>query len=228
MIEKIMGLVFGGIGAVNLVIVLFFTIGNLNFISQAATAEGEVIRLNGKNSEVYNSVIRFTTSNGQVIQFTNSVGSNPPEFQIGQKVKVYYNLDNPAGSAVPDSFLSFWFRPLLFGLFTLIFGGIGSGFYLAYYFAQQKMKWLQRNGQRVTAQIVSIQLNTRVRNQGKSPHVIVAQWLNPQSGQMHSFTSGNIWLDPLPFTPGSSISILFDPNNLRRYYIDTSPIGAKR
>ncbi|HEX2914482.1 MAG TPA: DUF3592 domain-containing protein [Chloroflexia bacterium] len=227
MVLRSFGLIFGAIGALALLIVLIFTIGNLTFISQAATANGTVINLK-QGGRAYFPVIRFSTSAGQAIQFTGNNGSSPPEFQIGQNVKVFYKPDNPASSAKADSFLSFWFEAMLAGIFALIFGGIGLVCYSFYYFIQRKIKWLQRHGQRVIGQVSSIRLNTHVRNRGKSPRVVTVHWLNPQSGRMHTFTSGNIWLEPLPFEAGSPISILIDPSNLNRYYVDPAalPLGT--
>lgn len=221
MVAKILGLIFGGTGAVALLIVLFFTIGNLTFISQASVADGTVIRVQ-RAGNGYNAEINFTTSDGRAIQFTSLVQSNPPEFEVGQKVRVYYNLNNPAESAKPDSFLSFWFWPGLFGIFVVVFGGIGLVCYSIYYFSQRKIKWLQRNGQRVTGHITSIRLNSAVRNRRKSPHKVQVHWSDPRNGQTHSFESANIWLDPLPFSPGDELSVLIDPKNIRRYYVDTS------
>ncbi len=128
MVSKVLAIIFGAIGGGFLLITLFFVISTNMFISQASVAEGTVISAappdTGRRSAAQ---IRFNDANGQVVQFTTNVNSNPPEFQLGQKVRIYYNLADPQSSARADSFLSLWFLSGLFGLFALIFGGIGLG-----------------------------------------------------------------------------------------------------
>ncbi len=223
MVARIIGLGFGAIAGVALLILGFVTIGNLTFISQASTANGTVIKFRSGGRGVY-PVISFITADGRSVQFTGPVGSNPPEFEIGQTVKVYYNQDNPVGSAKPDSLLSLWFYAGLAGIFAVIFGVLGLSFYSAFFIRQRRIKWLQQNGQRITGEVANIRLNTNVRNMRKSPNVITVHWVDPKSGQIITFKSDNIWLDPLPFSPGSPINILVDPNNLKRFYVDTSPL----
>jgi hypothetical protein len=147
MVLRLLGLIFGGIGAFALLIALFFTIGNLTFISGAATANGTVVNLRQGGRGTYYPVVQFSTADGRSIQFSAQVGSNPPDVQVGQTVKVYYNQANPADSAKADTFLSFWFETVLAGIFTGIFGGIGLVCLTIYYFIQRKIKWLQRQGQ---------------------------------------------------------------------------------
>lgn len=219
MIAKIMGLTFGAIGAVALLVVLFFAIINFIFLSQAATAEGTVTTVQ-QSGRGFNALISFPTSDGRVIQFTSPINTRPPEFTVGQKVRVYYNPDDPAGSARPDSFISLWFWPFLAGIFAVVFGLIGLGFYSVYYLNQRKINWLRQNGQRVTGQVSQVRLNPSVRNRGKSPHQVWVQWRDPKNGQTHTFKSANIWLDPVPFSPGMEVSVLVDPKNTARYHVD--------
>jgi hypothetical protein len=221
MVTKILAICFGAIGAVALLATLFFVIGNVTFISQAATAEGTVTRLQ-QGGNKYRAVIDFTTSDGRDIEFISPVNSNPPEFEVEQKVRVYYKLDDPTGSARPDSFISLWFWPILSGIFTVVFGVLGLGFFSVYFLNQRKIKWLRRNGQRVIGHITKITLNTHVRNGGKSPRVVWVQWRDPQNGQALTFRSDNVWLEPLPFAPGMEIPVLIDPKNIGRYYVDTA------
>ena len=62
----------------------------------------------------YAPVVRFTTANGEPEQFTSSLATNPPRFQIGQPVPVAYDPANPNHATI-DSFLDNWIAPLMFG-----------------------------------------------------------------------------------------------------------------
>ncbi len=221
MFWNLMGKGFGGIGLILLLIALAFGVSTQLFLSQASVADGTVISpRNPESGRRYASVISFNTANGQTVQFTTSVSSSPPEFEFGQKVKVYYNPDNPEASARPDSFLSLWFLPGLFGLLALIFGGLGSGFYMVDFLNRRKIRWLQAHGQRITAVVSDVRLNTSLKNRGKSPYVVTAQWHNPTNNQDYSFKSNSLWVDPAPVAPDKEVSVLVDPKNFGRYHVE--------
>jgi hypothetical protein len=220
MVSKALFNIFGLIGLGFLVIALIFGITTQLFISQASVAQGTVIGAASPDSGRRSSaLIRFSTSDGQVVQFNSPVQSNPPEFHLGQTVRVYYNLSDPQSSARPDSWLSLWFWTGLAGLLGLVFGLVGAGFFSAWYLNYRKQKWLQRHGQRLTAVITAIRQNTHVRNRGKSPYIIEARPREPLKG-VNYFKSGNLWANPAPFIPGGEISVLIDPRNARRYHVE--------
>lgn len=224
MIWKLFAIIFGGIGAILLLIALVFGSSTQLFISQASVADGTVIAAASPDSTRKSvATISFTTSSGQEVQFNSPVSSSPPEFRLGQKVKVYYNPSDPAGSARPDSFLSLWFFSMLSGILALAFCGVGFGFFIVWFLNWKKRKWLQSNGERVTAQVTNIRLNTSVRNMGKSPYVVLAQWNDPFKNMTYTFKSDHIWADPLPFGPGDEVTVLIDPKNYSRYYVEVQP-----
>ncbi|MBP9709407.1 DUF3592 domain-containing protein [Patescibacteria group bacterium] len=62
----------------------------------------------------------FTSPSGTTHQVFTRVKSNPPAFNIGDMVSVYYNADNP-NEAMIGGFLELWFGSLALGFFLLIF-----------------------------------------------------------------------------------------------------------
>lgn len=221
MVSKLLAKIFGGFGAALLLVALFLGVSTELFIGQASVAEGTVIAAGNPNSSARSSaLIRFTAANGQVVEFNSPVRSNPPEFRLGQTVRVYYEAADPSGSARPDSFLSLWFWPGLAGLLGLVFGIVGAGFFMVWLLNWRKQKWLQLHGQRLTAEIIAIRQNTAVRNRGQSPYVILAQWRDPLKKLHYTFKSDNIWSNPAPLAPGAEISVLVDPNNPGRYHVE--------
>lgn len=224
MIWKLFAAIFGGIGAILLLIALFFGISTQLFISQAEVANGTVISAASPNTTRRTvATISFTAANGQQVEFNSQVSSSPPEFTAGQRVLVYYDPANPAGSARPNSFLSLWFLPMLFGILGLVFFGVGTGFFMVWFSNWRKKKWLSGYGQRITARITGVRLNTHIRNMGKSPYNIMAEWQDPLNNYPHVFRSDNIWDLPPSLEPGQAINVLVDPNNYRRYYVEVQP-----
>lgn len=98
-----------------------------NFLDQSVSANGTVIDLGLRysgNSRVYYPIIKFTDESGQEIEFRSSFGSNPPAYQVGEKVSILYIPDNPDQARI-SSFISLWFLTLLFLGMGTIFTGIG-------------------------------------------------------------------------------------------------------
>ncbi len=90
------------------------------FIGRAASAPGEVSRLNAGGSH---PEIVFTAASGEKISYPQ--GGLIFGYRPGQKVRVLYSQEDPRGTARLDALGALWFTPLmLFGLgLALIIGG---------------------------------------------------------------------------------------------------------
>jgi len=90
------------------------------FVGRAASAPGEVSRLNAGGSH---PEIVFTAASGEKISYPQ--GGLIFGYRPGQKVRVLYSQEDPKGTARVDAFGALWFVPLmLFGLgLALIIGG---------------------------------------------------------------------------------------------------------
>lgn len=103
-------------------------------IAAAKTASGTVIDLiAGRDSDgddMYYPRVRFVTSSGTPVEFTGSVGSSPPGFDVGEEVAVLYDPTDPAGARI-DTFFQLWFGTLVLGALGLVFGSIGIIFAIA-------------------------------------------------------------------------------------------------
>ncbi len=220
MVSGIISKVFAGIAVACLLPVLYLVITTSIFISQASVADGTVVEpRNPQNGVKYRSVIQFTTSSGQNVQYTTGVSSSPPEFSYDQKVRIYYDPNDPAGSARADSFVSLWFWPALLGFLGTIFGLVSGGLFLAGFAHRRKINWLEQKGQPIVARITDIRLNTSLKNKGKSPYVVLAQWHDPAQNKLHHFRSDSIWYEPTSLSVGNDINVLVDPNNPDRYQV---------
>jgi hypothetical protein len=65
------------------------------------------------------------------VQFTGSVGSSPPAFDIGEAVAVLYDRSDPRDARI-DSFFQLWFAPLILGFLRLVFTAVGGGAIIAF------------------------------------------------------------------------------------------------
>ena len=103
-----LGLIFGTVA--------FFTYSSSHsLVESGKSAEGTVIDL--VHSKAYTPVIRFQTASGETIEGQSHFGSNPPEFRVQDKVRVFYKEGNPKEWTI-DSFWDLYFIPIMFGFFA--------------------------------------------------------------------------------------------------------------
>ncbi len=181
--------------------------------------EGRVARLlyNGSSA---NAVIEYETEWGGVQTYVSEVSSSPPAYDVGETVRLWYDPKQP-GRVLLDG-LDRWFLPLLFGLFFVIFGGIGWGGIFRQFARKRRQAWLLTNGTPVQATLTEVGRNSSVRMNGVSPFVIHCQWLDPLGNKVYAFTSDALWYDPSPYLSGNTLKVLIDPKNPRNYVVDTS------
>ncbi len=90
------------------------------FVEESVTAFGEVIGLKECSDEgvTYAPVIRFQAPGGRLIEFTESVSSNPPGHSVGNRVKILYHRDDPSRARVASTSKLY--------LLAMIFAAIGG------------------------------------------------------------------------------------------------------
>src|SRR2546422_5323420 len=76
------------------------------FILKPAVAEAEVVENKSKENypgtgsrtlpfTSYQAVVRFTDQQGQTVTYADKFGFSPPSFMVGQKVRIFYDPQNP-------------------------------------------------------------------------------------------------------------------------------------
>ena len=130
----IFSLAFGGVGFLLAALALLFWLRTRAFLGTAQKAQGTVIRMvyssDSDGGGGYSPVYTFRTMSGQVIEVTDRMSSNPPQFKEGQIVDVLYDPENPNRARI-NKWLNLYFVPLLLGFLGLVFGGIGIAVYIA-------------------------------------------------------------------------------------------------
>lgn len=220
---------------INIIKYVFFVIGlcllggagylhqnTQSFLSQAVTGEGVVISFStsrSDNSDVYHPVVAFKTKTGELIQFTESVGRNPPAYKEGEIVEVLYNLASPKEARL-NNFTSLYVAPLILGIIGSVFFFVGFSIFLYGYLKQKKSKYLLSNGVPVQTKIEQIAINTSININGKSPYQISSQWVDPNNQELYIFKSENIWFDPSDYISSEMITVLIEVGNPKKYYMD--------
>lgn len=100
-----MGLLF--LGLILLYYAYYHYTKTTNLISSGVKTTATVVRLmevNSDDSYTYKAVFEFTDGNEINYELTSSVSSNPPMYQVGERVKVVYNAKDPNEVKV----VSFW------------------------------------------------------------------------------------------------------------------------
>jgi hypothetical protein len=105
---------------------LFFAIGSgltyrqRNLETQGMEAPGVVVALDessGSDGSTYAPVVRFSTSNGQRVEFTTSYYSSPPDYEVGESVTVIYRPEQPEKAVIKGD-------GQLFHIIFMLVGGV--------------------------------------------------------------------------------------------------------
>lgn len=231
---KVVRLVFSiflviGLG---LLIGSYFTIQHTrHFLATAVPVPGVVVENVYRESSSNNNQgpswsyyphVRFRTNNGQEIDFVSNTGSSPPSYSVNERVTVLYDPQQPYKASI-NSFGSLWLASMVLVILGVVFTAPGVGLMIWKSAADKKSAWLRQNGRRIQADITGVELNTSLTVNGVNPYRITCQWLDPARNEMHVFHSSNIWYDPATFVEGKkTLEVMVDPNNPRRYSVETS------
>lgn len=165
--------------------------------------------------------VEFSASNGETLGFDSSLCSRPPAYARGESLTVLYDPQYPDRAQI-DSFTENWFASLVLGGIGAVFLLIGSALVVPPLLAKRRARELSSSGQSVLAELLEVRRNTALSINGNSPWQIVAQWQNPATGKVHLFSSDNLWFDPSPYMNDQQVGVFIDPQNPKRYSMDTS------
>ena len=67
-----------------------------------------------RNTPTYRPRVKFTTSEGQAVDFVSGTGTNPPSYSEGEAVKVLYDPRDPEDAKI-DGFWQLWMGRAFWG-----------------------------------------------------------------------------------------------------------------
>jgi len=130
-VQQWVGLGVGGLGALFLLVALWWLVARMMFVSRARTATGQVIGLVQRTrrntqthttSVTYAPSVRFTTAAGQEVEFVSALSSNRPR-PVGSAIEVLY-LEHAPHKAKARGGL--FLGPFVFLFVGAVLGGVGA------------------------------------------------------------------------------------------------------
>jgi hypothetical protein len=201
-----------------------------SFLKIAERTDGKVVDLvafestdtdDNRRSVTYAPVVEFLTKEGEKITFTSSTRSYPPSYSRGEAVEIFYLPGNPEKAKIND-FFSLWGIAVVFGGLGIVFFLTGTGIIFFIWRKKRSDENLKLYGTKIQAKFMSVEINSSLQVNGRSPWRILAQWQNPATSKVHVFNSNNLWFDPTDLIEGASITVFINRKNLKKYYVDTS------
>jgi hypothetical protein len=109
---------------------LYGALSTESLLRESIAVDGRIVAVQqvhrvGRSGLTYAPVFRFEIENGQPFTVESNVHSNPPEFKVGEAVKVYYKRDHPEW-AVIDSLGQLWMGNVALAFVGLVFIGMSA------------------------------------------------------------------------------------------------------
>lgn len=132
----IAGGIFGLVGVLLIGAAIVLVATTTRFLANAERTEGTVIEVNAKTSisrdadrrrrerTFWYPTVEFTAGGGDTFSFEGT-GANPPAYQVGDRVPVAYDPDNPSDARIA-SFGSAYLLPMILGGLGIVFTPVGG------------------------------------------------------------------------------------------------------
>jgi hypothetical protein len=185
------------------------------FIAEASRAEGTVM------NRASQPIIHFIDRESNKVKFISSLSTDPPRYSKGQKVEVLYQPTNPQNANIND-FRSLWTASVILGGVGGVFFMIGTSITLAVALKNRKDEYLKKNGVPIETKFQSVEFGTSLSINGQHSFIILTQWQNPLTSELHIFQSNNLWFDPSDFIKSERITVFIERDNPKKYYVDLS------
>ena len=230
---KIVGGIFSIIGIGSLIGVVVSITSTNSFINNSVITNGRIVDIvtrtssdsDGNTTKNRYPVVQFQDNNGTTIEFKSS-SSTSGGISIGENVEVRYLPDNPKKARISSSFMDLWGLSVFFGIFGVVLSGLGIPFFWLGIRDSINEKNALRYSKEVTAKIKEVVQNTSISMNGRCPYLIEAQWLNPDTNEIHIFKSKNFWYNPSEYL-NDDIVVKIDPRNMKKYWMDVSFLPKK-
>ncbi|MFC6633346.1 DUF3592 domain-containing protein [Microbulbifer taiwanensis] len=217
---------FTAIGLAMLIGTFLLYSNTRDFLKTAITTDGTVVALvpsRSSNSVTYAPVIQFQDKTGRLVEFMSSSSSNPPSYDEGEKVEVFYQASAPESARI-NGFFSLWGLPTILGGLGILFFLVGFSIIVFGRLKNRKAESLRKYGMPVKAKIKSVYIDRAFTVNGRNPYKISAEWQCPQSAEIHVFNSDNIWFDPTDRIVDEEVTVLIEKENPKKYHVDISSL----
>jgi hypothetical protein len=188
--------------------------------------EGEIVDFSGDDTDA--PVVEYVTPDGETRRKTGDISSNPRAGEIGDRVPVLINPDDPKTVRLGTP-LELWFLPGLLGAIGGVFvfvgtlsGAVAGVRRLPGRLSARRIQQLRETGDRVMARVTAIVAVGAAAGSRTPAHWrLQAQAVNPKTGAPVQFVSQPIGVDPAPHVSvGDEIGVYVDRENPKIYAFD--------
>ena len=196
-----------------------------DLVANGLHARGTVIDLAYRRDDdgggTYVPVVEFLDSAGETRIYHSTSGSNPPAYDRGERVDLYYDRENPERAMI-DSFTDRWMLPLILGVMATVFGA--AGYTVLFFMIRRwwRVRWLKAHGGAVEADFVRCVLDTSTTVNGMHPWRVEASGYHPATRRKERFVSDQIWSNLDEELQGKTVRVRIDPRSTRFHYVDLS------
>ncbi len=219
-VRRILGMVFGGIGVVMLVVAGIGVTARVSSLSDQIRTAGTVVDLReARDDNTYAPVVEFITAAQERITITSSVFSSPSAYDIGERVEVAYDPADPRDGSIVG--FGLWLWQLIVGGIGLIFVALGTAFFV---FVQRRRRVIDRlieQGTAVIGTVLDVISDYSQQVNSRHPYRVIVGLTNPQTGAPMQVRSDPIWQDPRYSLP-STLTVWVDPKDPDENLVDLS------
>ena len=173
-------------------------------------------------------VVQFETERGERIEFR----SQSERFSNEVRVPVLYDPRNPNDAEIYSTF-TLWGKTIFLSVFGVALSAVGLAGFI--YFSRERKKDLLRaqeealdrerlraSGRRITTAFQRLVKDRSQEVKGRHPYIIVTKWYDREKREAHIFKSDPVCIDPENFDRMRGITVYADPQDMNKYYMDTS------
>lgn len=210
-------------------LVIYFSINpNNNYDKFVKDAEYTVAEVSDIVHNSYNdSLIYYIKYTVDEVEYEVEAADIPFATNIGEKVGIYYDRDNPERYMIKENHKEQNYGVLFIGIIFVSVGILGLILNVVERLRREK---IIKNGYCVEAEIVNIDLalsdfllkmKRYNRNVGTDLYIIIVYCTHPFTGISNTYKSQILsWNPNLYYKIGDKVPIYFDRNNDSKYYID--------
>lgn len=215
----ILGVIFTIVGAIVIAVGVVSNISSKEFMENAVSANAiiEEIEVDEHGDETDHYV--FVTYEYDGNEY-NRVQLNyySSDMYEGQEIEIYFNPDDPRDVRTSEGELFFAIFPIAFGC---LFIAIGLPMIIYKIHKKNKKTRLIESGQRIIAEIESIDMDYNITINGRHPYRVFCNYNNPYDGYIYKFKSDILSFNPNDFyNIGNPVDVYVEQGNFKNYYVD--------
>lgn len=223
---SIVGLAFVGAG-------LFLWLGPSLVFGRTSKTMGTVVDYVTSRSDgtlMYAAVVTYVPADanrGEGYRVTDGVNTSWRPYDLGERVVVRYNPDDPSSATVGEGIgVLGW---VMLGMGTL-FAGIGGGLLLRGVWQRRKRERLLRDGRRVVATVTDFRLNRFIRVNNHHPWRVYATYAIDGGRGSREVQSDNLYFDVREVLAlGDEVEVYLDRREEGQYWMAVGePLGLRQ